>query len=95
MKLDFELIKALHGYNPDGTKFILSDGDEVYLKLDLEHMDLYDTEEWVRKYPDGWIKGDIWSISPAGQRIKFHVGNCTYLVLRHKDILAVSDKIPN
>jgi hypothetical protein len=95
MKFDFELIKELHGCNPDGTKFILSEGDEVYLKLDLVHMKLYDNEEWIQKHPDGWIKGRIFNISPTGQKIDFYVGHGTYFSLRHKHILAVSDKKPN
>ncbi len=95
MKFGFELIKALHGCNPDGTKVSLSAGDEVYLKLDWPNMKLTFFEEWVNKYPDGWVKGTIYHISDTGRKIKFHVYPHTYFLLNQKDILAVSDKAPN
>ena len=95
MKFDFELIKNLYGCNDDGTKVVLSEGDEVYLKLDLPNMDLTWLDEWMNKYPDGWIKGTICHISDTGRKIKFHVEPCNYFSLNQKDILAVSDKKPN
>lgn len=95
MKFEFELIMALHGCNPDGTKFSLTAGDEVYLKLDWANMNLSFPDEWTNKYPDGWVKGQIRSISPTGQKITFYVEPFTYFSLRHKNILEVSDKKPN
>jgi hypothetical protein len=97
MKFDFELIKNLHGCNDDSTKVVLSEGDEVYLKLDLEHMDLWDKEKYMQKYSDGWVRGILFYISDAGKRIKFRLFDMydTFFLLNHKDILAVSDKKPN
>lgn len=57
MKLTCEITKTLYGCNPNGTQIALQEGDEVYLKLDLPHMDLWDKEKWIRQYPDGWVRG--------------------------------------
>jgi hypothetical protein len=97
MKFDVEIIKNLYGCNDDGMKIVLSEGDEVYLKLDLEHMNLWDKEKYMQKYPDGWVRGILFYISNAGKRIKFQLFDdcCTYFLLNQKDIIAVSDKKPN
>lgn len=94
MKFTCEIIKTLYGYNDDGTLVALQEGEEVYLKLDLQHMDLWDKERWIQEYPNGWVRGVIDNITPAGQNIKFEIGPCSYFLLTQKDILAASDKIP-
>lgn len=96
MKFDVEITKTLHGYNAEGSKVALSVGDEVYLKLDLPHMKIWDQEKWIQRYPDGWIKCRIHSISNAGQRIYCEVLDKPghYLIPRQKHILDVSDKAP-
>lgn len=97
MKFDVEIIKNLYGCNDDGTKVVLSEGDEVYFKLDLEHMDLWDKEKYMQKYPDGWVRGILFHISKAGKRIQFELfdDRHTYFLLNQKDIFEVSDKKPN
>lgn len=97
MKFDFKVVKTLYGCNDDGTKVVLSEEDEIYLKLDLEHMDLWDKEAEIQKYPDGWVKGRIFCISDKGRKITFEPFNDrnVYFLLNQKDILAVSDKKPN
>ena len=32
MKFDIEITKTLHGYNADGSKVAISEGDEVYIQ---------------------------------------------------------------
>ena len=93
MKFDCEIIKTLYGYNDDGTRVVLQEGDEVYLQLDLPNMDLWDKGKWLREYPNGWVRGVICNITPAGRNITFEIGPCSYFQLTQKDILAVSDKI--
>lgn len=95
MKFTYETIQTLYGYNDDGTQVALQRGDEVYLKLDWANMDLSFPDEWIQKYPDGWVKGTIYSITPTGKKINFKVEPYTYFALYHKNILAVSDKAPN
>ena len=96
MKFDVEIIKTLHGYNADGSKVAISEGDEVYIKFDLPNMKLYDKEDWLRRYPDGWIKCRVHNISNAGQRIMFAVLDRFgfYLTPTQKHILDVNDKAP-
>ena len=94
MKFTCETITTLYGYNNDGTLIALKEGDEVYLKLDLPHMDVWDRKRWMQEYPKGWVRGVIYSITPAGRNIQFEIGPCSYFLLTQKDILAVSDKIP-
>lgn len=36
----------------------------------------------------------ISQITPSGRKIKFEIGPCSYFELTQKDIIAVSDKIP-
>lgn len=97
MKFTVEITKTLHGYNAEGSKVALSVGDEVYLKLNLPHMNLWDKDKWIQKYPDGWIKGTIHNISNAGKKIWVTMcdSHFTYVQLYQKDILDVSDKAPN
>lgn len=95
MKLNFVKVKELHGTNPDGTKFVLSEGDNVCLKLDLQNMSLTFFDDLMKQYPDGWVEGQISHISDAGNAIRFHVFPSTFFLLSHKDILEVSDKQPN
>jgi hypothetical protein len=96
MKFTIETIKTLHGYNANGSKVAISEGDEVYLKLNFPHMNLSDPERWIQTYPDGWVKGRIHNISNAGKSIMFNVYNFywNYLRLSQSDILDVSDKTP-
>lgn len=94
MKFTCEITKVLYGYNSNGEKVALQEGDEVYLKLDLYNMDLTWRDEWINKYPDGWVKGRIYHISDTGRKIKFYVFPCNYFLLNQKDILDVSDKAP-
>ena len=94
MKFTVEITKTLRITNDDGLLAILQEGDEVYLKLDLPNMDLTFPDEWIGKYPDGWVKGQIYHISDTGRKIKFYVYPCNYFLLRQKDILDVSDKAP-
>lgn len=93
MKFTCEIIKTLYGYNDDGTQVTLQEGKEVYLKLDLQHMDLWNKERWIQEYPNGWVRGVPCEISPSGRKIKFEIGPCSYFLLKQKYILAVSDKI--
>ena len=95
MKLNFIKVKELHGTNPDGTKFVLSEGDEVCLKLDLQNMHLTFFDDLKKQYPDGWVEGRISHISDAGNIIRFYVFPSTFFLLSHKDILEVSGKKPN
>ena len=96
MKFTYEVVKSLRAVNDDGTLAILQEGDEVYLKLDLPYMNLYDKDKWIVLYPDGWIKGKISNISNAGKKITFKVCNnlCTHIILNQVDILQISDKAP-
>lgn len=97
MKFTVEITKTIHGYNAEGSKVALTEGDEVYIKFDLSHMKIWDQEKWIQRYPNGWIKCRIHSISNAGQRIYCEVLDKPgyYLIPRQKDILDVSDKAPN
>lgn len=94
MKFTCETITTLYGHNDDGAAVALQEGDEVYFKLDLPHMDLWDKERWIQEYPNGWVRGVIFDITPSGRKIKFEIGPCSYFELTQKDIIAVSDKIP-
>lgn len=94
MKFVCETITTLYGHNDDGTSIALQSGSEVYLKLDLPHMDLWDKKRWLREYPDGWVRGVLRNITPSGRKIKFEIGPCSYFELTQKDIIAVSDKKP-
>lgn len=94
MKFTCETIRTLYSYNDDGTQVALQEGAEVYLKLDLQHMDLWNKEKWMREYPGGWVRGVLYKITPSGRSITFEIGPCSYFSLTQKNILAVSDKIP-
>lgn len=96
MNFAVEITKTLRITNDDGLLAILQEGDEVYLKLDLPHMKIWDQEKWIQRYPNGWIKCRIHSISNAGQRIYCEVLDKPghYLIPRQKHILDVSDKAP-
>lgn len=97
MNFTVEITKTLRITNNDGFLAILQEGDEVYLKLDLPHMNLWDKENFIQRYPSGWIKSKIHHISNAGKKI--WIRECSrddhYLFLKQKHILDVSDKAPN
>ena len=96
MKFTVEITKTLHGYNADGSKVALQEGDEAYFKIDLSHMNLWDKEKWIQTYPDGWVKGIIHHVSNAGTRIELELFDyrTNYLLLTQSNILDVSDKAP-
>lgn len=94
MNFTVEITKTLRITNDDGLLAILQEGDEVYLKLDLSHMNLWDKEKWIQKYPDGWVRGVIYSISNKGNKIYFKLHKGEYLILCQSNILDVSDKAP-
>jgi hypothetical protein len=94
MKFTCETTTILYAHNNNGAAIALQYGDEVWLKLDLPNMDLWNKEKWLREYPNGWVRGVICDITPAGRKIKFEIGISSYFLLTQKDILAVSDKNP-
>ena len=96
MKFEFEMIKTLRATNSKGELCVIGEGDELWLKLELNRMDLYNKEFFLKKYPDGWVKGRVAWLSSSGKKIHFGLSDdvCTYLDLSHRDILDVSDKDP-
>lgn len=92
MKFEVEFTKTLKTVNSKGEVCILSEGDEVWLKLDFAHMNLYDHKAYIKRYPDGWVKGVIRSISDHGNRFYFARAdeNCNLLVINPSDTLDVS-----
>ena len=92
MKFECEVIKTLKTINSEGKVCILTEGGEVCLRLDFAHMNLYDHKSYIKRYPDGWVKGIIRSISDHGNRFYFARSdeNCNLLVINPSDVLDVS-----
>ena len=91
MKFTIERTVILTTTNSNGQLVKICEGDMVYLKLDLSNMDLSWKDKWIEKYPEGWVQGQITSISPKGNHIKFYIEPCIYFSLRQKDILDIKE----
>ena len=91
MKFTIESTVVLTTTNSNGQLVKISQGDMVNLKLDLPNMDLTWKDMYMSEYPDGWVKGRIYSVSPKGERIQFFVAPCTYFKLYQKDILDIKE----
>lgn len=91
MKFTIESTVVLTTTKPNGQLVKISKGDMVNLKLDLPNMDLTCKNKYMSKYPDGWVRGQIYSVSPKGERILFFVSPHTYFNLYQKDILDIKE----
>ena len=96
MKFEFEIVKTLRTTNSKGELCVIGEGDELWLKVDFPSVNLYDHQSYIRRYPDGWVKGTVRMISDAGDKLYFSRSDVTsnLLVFNLRDVLDVSDKAP-
>ena len=95
--ITYNLVKTLHIAKGDGTKIALKIGDSVYLKLDFQHMKLWDQEIYLQRYPDGWVEAEIFHVTDSCKTIRVELKDFfggRYLQLNQRDILDVSIEAP-
>lgn len=91
MKFSIERTTVLTATNSNGQLVKICEGDMIKFKLNLLDMNLTWKDMYVSKYPDGWVEGKIYSISPKGNCIQFFVAPHTYFKLYQKDILDIKE----
>lgn len=76
----------------DGGQVLIHDNEVIYFKLKFDKMNLKNTEELVRRFPDGWVRGKVTYLNHTGKKITIEL--CDWpkhlITIRRGDIVDIT-----